>query len=128
MPSPNWTISSTAAPMQLPRSAPSRRLEIAAWLSCRCVLVVMSHLLVRLAGGAGDGRCARGASDEAHVDGGELPVACVVDQDQGGAGGLGDRVALVAAAGVVAGGDDRGLAVYAGLHLGEPEAVVAQVA
>src|SRR5215467_1065553 len=74
------------------------------------------------------GWCTRGACDEAHVDGGELPVARVADQDQGGAGGLGNRVALVAAAGVVAGGDDRGLAVYAGRHLGEPEAVVAEVA
>src|SRR5262249_23600684 len=125
MPSPNCTISSTAAPMQFPRSAqpPAGGVRGA---SCCCAVVVMSHLLVRLAGGAGDGRCTRGACDEAHVDGGELPVARVADHDQGGAGGLGNRVALVAAAGVVAGGDDRGLAVYAGRHLGEPEAVVAE--
>jgi hypothetical protein len=38
------------------------------------------------------------------------------------------RVALVAAAGVVAGGDDRRRTVDAGLHLGEAEAVVAEVA
>src|SRR5262249_10346524 len=38
-------ISSTAAPMQLPRSAASRRLGVAAWVWCCCVRVVMSGLL-----------------------------------------------------------------------------------
>src|SRR5215471_18304280 len=33
-PSPNWMMSSTAAPMQLPRSAASRGTEVAAELSC----------------------------------------------------------------------------------------------
>src|SRR5262252_5413134 len=121
-------MSQTAAPMQVPRSAASRRLAVAAWASCCCVVVVMSHLLMRLAGGAGDGRRAGGAGDEAQVDGGEAPVAGAADEDQGGAGGFGDRVALIAAAGVVAGGDDRGLAVDAGLDLGQAEAVVPEVA
>src|SRR5258708_30165047 len=49
MPSPNWTISKTAAPMQLPRSAASR-LEVAARVSC-CAVVVMSRLLASLVEG-----------------------------------------------------------------------------
>src|SRR5215468_7115327 len=49
-------------------------------------------------------RGAGGAGDEAHVDGGELPAVGVADQDEGGAGGFGDGVALVAAAGVGARG------------------------
>src|SRR5260221_999547 len=65
--------------------------------------------------GSSEGWCAAGSGDEAHVGGGELPVAGVADQDEGGAGGLGDPVALVAAAGLVPGGDDHGPSVPAGL-------------
>src|SRR5215469_339403 len=65
----------------------------------------------------------RGCSDEAHVDDGELPVACVGDQGEGGADGIGNGVTLIGAAGVDAGGGDCRLAELAGLDLVEAESL-----
>src|SRR5215467_1034164 len=91
----------------------------------RCTSILLDRLTVRL---VRDWRGARGARDEAHVDRGELPAAGVAGQDEGCADGFGDGMTLIAAAGVVARGDDGGTASGAGSHLAEAECLVGQVA
>ena len=69
----------------------------------------------------------RGGGDEAHVHGGEFPLAGVAHQDDGGADGLGHGMAPVAAAGVVARGNHGGLAEQPGLDLVHGERLVGEV-
>jgi len=98
-------------------------------LPVRCWAAAVAMPLAGAGAQDWDGRGACGASDEAHVDGGQLPAAGVAGQDQGGASGFGDRVALVAAAGVVARGHYHGvLADRAVFDLIEAEVGVAEVA
>src|SRR5215469_12556978 len=78
--------------------------------------------------GPRDGRGAGGAGDEAQVDGGQLPAAGVAGQDEGCADGFGDGVALIAAAGVVARGEEGGPAGGGGVHLAGAKSRVGGVA
>src|SRR6516225_10782535 len=89
---------------------------------------VRAAFLGRAAARPRDWRGAGGAGDEAQVDGGELPAAGVADQDEGRADRFGDGMALIAAASVVARGDDGGAAGRAGVHFANTERVVGEVA
>src|SRR5262245_30936858 len=83
---------------------------------------------VGFAGGwAGRRRQGRGpgrASDEAHMDGGQLPTVVAADEGERGPDGLErERIAALRAVGDLAGGDDSGVAVVAQLDFFQLEMV-----
>jgi hypothetical protein len=76
---------------------------------------------------ARDRRRAGGPGDEAHVDAGQPPITALADERERCPEGFGSRPALIRAPGVLAGGDDGGIAVDPGLHLVESERLVREL-